>query len=560
MQLVAYGAQDVYLTGNPQITFFKVVYRRHTNFSCEVIEQSFNGTADFGRKVSVEVTRNGDLVTNMHLRVKLPALEVGEGQKAAWVRRVGHALISSVEVTIGGATIDKQYGTWLDVWYELARRAGDLERGFARMVGDYSELTKLEGARSGSTAKPSATLFVPLQFWFNRNTGLALPLIALQYHEVRVNVEFATFNSCVNYTGSSLTKQALADATLLIEYVYLDSEERRRFAQVGHEYLIEQVQFTGEEEITSSNSKHRLNFNHPTKALVWVMRRGDLRNGQCFLADAQGVSADTALNNAAINVVHGSISTDSSGVLAVPSPTTNYTSQAVTAGGTATVTVNSTTYTFLNAATSTATVYIRNDVVLGTSSDDMIDRVSSATVSLSTAGAVSVSAVSHTLNMHDISRPVSGFTTDNRNAYVKAVMDVCVHLFSNYGLMIDGSGNPFTSVLLQLNGQDRQAKRDGDWYNYAVADQCWNNTPADGVLSFCFALKPAEHQPSGSANLSRIDSTQLNLWYGDNTAFVSVDGDAALSLTSNSTELFIYAFSYNVLRIMSGMGGLAYSN
>jgi len=559
MQLVAYGAQDVYLTGNPQITFFKVVYRRHTNFSCEVIEHSFNGTADFGRKVSVEVTRNGDLVTNMHLRVKLPALAVGSDQKAAWTRRIGHALIGSVEVTIGGATIDKQYGTWLDVWYELAHRAGDLDRGFAQMVGDYSELTKLEGARSGTTAKPAATLFVPLQFWFNRNTGLALPLIALQYHEVRVNVEFASFNSCVNYTGSSLSAQSLDDATLLVEYVYLDSEERRRFAQVGHEYLIEQVQFTGEEEITSSNSKHRLNFNHPTKALVWAMRRGDMRNGKCFLADVQGVSAATALNNAAINLAHGSISTDADGVLTTPG-TSVYTEQAVGASSTATVTINSTTYTFLNASTASATVSIRNDVVLGTSSDDMIDRVSSATVSLSTAGVVSISSVSHTLNMHDLSAPVSGYTTDNRNGYVTSQLDVCTHVFSNYGLMLDGTGNPFTNVLLQLNGQDRQAKRTGDYHNFVVADKCWNNTPSDGVLSFCFALKPAEHQPSGSANLSRIDSTQLNLWYGDDTAEVSVDGDAALSLTTNTTELFIYAFSYNVLRIMSGMGGLAYSN
>jgi len=181
MQLVAYGAQDVYLTGNPQITFFKVVYRRHTNFSIETVEHTLGGNPDFGRKATVTVTRNGDLATKMYLRVVLKALDTGDvTKKWGYVRRLGHALMKSVELEIGGSKIDKQYGTWLDIWFELTAPTGTA-RGYKRMIGDIDELTDMQSAHG------EYTMYIPLQFWFCRNTGLALPLIALQYHEVRVH-------------------------------------------------------------------------------------------------------------------------------------------------------------------------------------------------------------------------------------------------------------------------------------------------------------------------------------------------------------------------------------
>ena len=194
MQLVAMGAQDVYLTGNPQITFFKVVYRRHTNFSKEAIKQEFNGSTS---SKTCTLARNGDLVQEMYL------------YKAS-----GLTVPDSVEVEIGGQKIDKHYSKWLDIYDELF----DNNRHLKDAVKDS---------------------FMPLRFWFNRNPGLALPLIALQYHEVKIVVE-----------GSN------ADS-LLVNYLYLDTDERRRFAQVSHEYLIEQVQHTGGESLgtpaTSAN-------------------------------------------------------------------------------------------------------------------------------------------------------------------------------------------------------------------------------------------------------------------------------------------------------------------
>lgn len=258
MQLVAYGAQDVYLSGNPQITFWKVVYRRHTNFSMECVEHTLSGNPDFGRKTTAVITRNGDLVTNMHLRVVLNKV-IGEQGKFAWVRRLGHALLDEVEVEIGGSKIDRQFGNWLNVWHELAR-AGDRDRGYNIQIGDVPALTRLEGTRgdAANTIKDEETLFIPLKFWFNRNAGLALPLIALQYHEVRLQFSFRRLEECVimdrdfnlNNSGAGMK-----EVSLLVDYVYLDSEERRRFAQVGHEYLIEQLQHTGPQSANALNAQ-----------------------------------------------------------------------------------------------------------------------------------------------------------------------------------------------------------------------------------------------------------------------------------------------------------------
>jgi len=263
MQLVAYGAQDIYLTGNPQITFFKVVYRRHTNFAVESIEQTFNGQADFGKRVTATISRNGDLIQQMYLEVILP---ITSGQ--FWTYGVGNALVKQAEIEIGGQLIDRQYGDWMNIWTELTTPAGK-RAGYDNMVGNVcAAADQKQGVAATSTRK---RLYVPLQFWFNRNPGLALPLIALQYHEVKLNLELRNINELI--TGNtSVTTGSLTQCKLYVDYIYLDTDERRRFAQVSHEYLIEQVQFTGSESvaINDSNKNVTLNFNHPVKELVWA--------------------------------------------------------------------------------------------------------------------------------------------------------------------------------------------------------------------------------------------------------------------------------------------------
>jgi hypothetical protein len=282
MQLVAYGAQDVYLTGNPQITFFKVVYRRHTNFACEAIEQTFNGTPALGGKATVPITRNGDLVTKMWLHTTLACVTANTNDPVL-KKEAGYALIKSVELQIGGTKIDKHYGQWMQLWGDLTR-GSDQDKNHRGIVGSNTTngnaLTLDADATNGDE---KTELFVPLQFFCCRNDGLALPLIALQYHDVRLEFEFNASDSVATAQDTNLK---MSNTTLLVNYIYLDSEERKRFAQASHEYLIEQLQFTGIEtaSATAGSNKIRLNFNHPVKELVWVHR-----------ASAVGTQLDTHL-------------------------------------------------------------------------------------------------------------------------------------------------------------------------------------------------------------------------------------------------------------------------
>jgi len=273
MQLVAYGAQDIYLTGNPQITFFKVVYRRHTNFAVESIEQTFNGSADFNKRVTATISRNGDLIQQMYLEVVLPicSATTADASSNVWTYGVGNALVSQAEIEIGGQLIDRQYGDWMNIWTELTVPAGKRD-GYDNMVGNALTATNTDQKGGLSFLTTAKRLYVPLQFWFNRNPGLALPLIALQYHEVKLNLTLRAFADLVNTEGAAATQVGTFSCKLYVDYVYLDTDERRRFAQVSHEYLIEQVQFTGTETIASgsSNKNVTLNFNHPVKELIWA--------------------------------------------------------------------------------------------------------------------------------------------------------------------------------------------------------------------------------------------------------------------------------------------------
>ena len=358
MQLVAYGAQDIYLTGNPQITFFKVVYRRHTNFAVESIEQTFNGSATSNSKISVTVSRNGDLLSAVWLAVTgTGAISAAE----AW------AAVDNVEVEVGGQVIDKQYGHWMQVWTDLSHPV------------DKSTLLDscLKADANGDVS------YLPLQFWFCRNPGLALPLIALQYHEVKLNITFGTMTAAGN-------------VAVWCDYVFLDTDERRRFAQVSHEYLIEQVQFSNSLSVSGTSAQHELRFNHPVKELVWTV------NGQ-----------------------HG-----------------------------------------------------------------------------------------------------------------------------------DGKDITVKDALLQLNGHDRFKRREGKYFTTVQRYQYHSGADnQDGSVPhvYSFALKPEEHQPSGTCNFSRIDNAVLNL---------NMDPAGAANGLHATTggKLRVYAVNYNVLRIMSGMGGLAYSN
>ena len=517
LQLVAYGAQDIYISGNPQITFWKILYKRHTNFAMESIEVTFNGQADFNKRVTAVINRNADLMFRTYVQVVLPQVALSSARtdidSFRWVSYVGHRLINQVELEIGGQRIDRQYGDWMQIWTQLTTDAGQIT-ALDALVGNTHDLVLLKTAggepldatcsstevtqsclsRAGTPAK---TLYIPLQFWFCRNPGLAIPLIALQYHEVRINVTFETWENCV-YAEKAFgairpTAQSLAACSLYVDYVYLDTEERRRFAQQSHEYLIEQVQYTGAESITSSSNKIQLNFNHPVKELLWVVQRDSFVD---------------CSNPGWISAVGGQ-------------QPFNYSDDFSTEGTIMSLlgrTGGQTQGSGPNDATATdggASRYLGGNA-FGTGSFP---------------GAVSASGTDGMTDMFDSS-----------------VNYLLAKVILASGVRCEGK-NPVEVGKLQLNGQDRFTDREGSYFDRVQPYQHHTRTPSTGINVYSFALRPEEHQPSGTCNFSRIDKATLQLTVSVNT----VQGN-------NTAQVRVYALNYNVLRVMSGMGGLAYSN
>ena len=500
MQLVAYGAQDVYLTGNPQITFWKVTYRRHTNFAMESIEQTFNGQADFGRRVTCTVSRNGDLAYRTYLQVTLPEINSGLAKYARWLDFPGHQLIENVEVEVGGQRIEKQYGDWMHIWCQLTMDKNQ-EAGYYKMVGNTTQLTfvtdpsfaDVDGPCDSNAprqvcaprnALPETTLYVPLQFWFCTNPGLALPLIALQYHEVKINLDLRAIDECLwavdELTGGSKATNAYANslvsASLYVDYIYLDTDERRRMAQNPHEYLIEQLQYTGAESVGSSANKIRLNFNHPVKELVWVVQP------DCHVDYCASLESTESL------------------YAALGAQPFNYT--------------------------------------------DALDALPNSIKAFGSSAAVDGTAAFIDGNVFDEADAVAAGTTQS------AVSDAGTFVLAETSLDMHCWGeNPVVTAKLQLNGQDRFSEREGTYFDQVQPWQHHTRAPDTGINVYSFALRPEEHQPSGTCNMSRIDNATLQL----------VLSNATVEST-NTAKVRVYARNYNVLRIMSGMGGLAYSN
>ena len=448
MQLVAYGAQDIYLTGNPQITFFKVVYRRHTNFAMENIQQTFSGNPSWGSRATVTVSRNGDLINSAYLHVALPSLSdnvwnfIGPSPsltsksdyQLCWTNFVGLALIRSVAVEIGGQEIDIHFGEWMYVWQELTMTSEKAD-GYAKMVGG----SEAGGFLLQGNAVTSQELHIPLDFWFNINAGLSLPLIALQYHEVRFVFNFRELKELVvllNLASTTATLDVVVphdqwhlvsgappsvQIDLYIDYIYLDTDERRRFAQMSHEYLIEQVQHNEQTvplDGTGGLVTPRLNFNHPCKELVWLFQRQDNRDNNDW------------------------------------------------------------------------------------------------------------------------------FNFSNANA-------------GNEKL----GGDILTAAALRLNGHYRFSPARGplffrQWQPFIHHTRI----PLSHIYTYSFALRPEEHQPSGTCNFSRIDNTVLELTLDTSASPVSPVITGQKFTNGGSAVMRVFARNYNVLRIMSGMGGLAYSN
>jgi len=275
LQLVARGKQDVFLTGNPQITWFKMVYRRYTNFAIESMPMYFDGTPDFGKRITCLVPRRGDLLGQIILEVTLPQIKLATDQSiASYVNAIGHSLIQEISIEIGEQEIDKQTGEWMEIWSNLTT-SEETRFGFYDMIG------KMDGYVPPTLYGP-LKLYIPLRFWFCKNPGLHLPLLALQYHPVRINLTlrplqqlFYSDQLVANCDTTSVNPVSITDMQLWGDYVFLDIDERRRFVANSHEYLIEQVQYTPSIGLNPSINTIpiRVEFNHPIREFIFVLQK-----------------------------------------------------------------------------------------------------------------------------------------------------------------------------------------------------------------------------------------------------------------------------------------------
>jgi hypothetical protein len=543
LQLVAYGAQDAYISGNPQITFWKGLFKRHTNFAMEPFRINFSGQVQWGTKQTALIGRHADLLYSTYVEVVLPlSTSVGGGLTTyQWNNDqgyLGYNLIKHVEIDIGGQVVDRMYSEFMVLWSQLTM--------------DTTQLAKLKKMLSGPCVQEGATaltygttcatdgrqqkmnvLYIPLPFFFTRNPGAALPLIALQYHEVKINVLWNDVQDIAgNFNGTGLTRLPQAiQAALYIDYIYLDTEERRRMAQASHEYLIEQTQFNEDKGIIGANNRIDLTFNHPVKELIWVVQPSYYAD--CRLAAA--VERPYALVNGGVNHSTSALTANST------SPTTP------SANATFTFTFN-----VSGAVTAVLTTpgagYNPGDILTFNQSQFGQYAAGNIQIEVLTIGGL---AVINTFRINSARQAVVGI-----NRLQPFTYDL----------------DPVFDQLLQINGQDRLDRRYGDYYNKVQPFQHHSgqldSSQSVGAYVYSFALRPEEHQPSGTCNFSRIDTATIVMnMAGDgrgdgNPPTNPAGGDFGKSGDdwTDNWDVRVYATNYNVLRVMSGMGGLAYSN
>ena len=487
------------------------------------------------------------------------------GVYARWLDFPGEQLIAQVEVEIGGQRIDRHYGDWLHIWNQLTLTS-EQQRGYFKMIGNTTQLTFITDPSFADVdgpcdsfaprqvcaprnALPETTLYIPFQFWFCTNPGLALPLIALQYHEVKINLDIRPIDECLwavttlncsngppfnvahqNTPGKPVPatiayNQSLVAASLYVDYVFLDTDERRRMAQQPHEYLITQLQFTGDESVGSSSNKIKLNFNHPVSELIWVVQP-DQNVDYC-----SSLVCDALL----FKVLGAQPFNYTDAIDALPNAIHAFGGPAAVAGANAFIDQNG---LFDDAGADDAYFPAEfsgywhgpsnpyNEPNLGGPPVPVVPG------STTYNGYVADAAT----NKHGISES----TVSDAGTFVITEASLDLHCWGQ---------NPVVTAKLQLNGQDRFSEREGTYFSLVQPYQSHTRNPDEGINVYSFALRPEEHQPSGTCNFSRIDNATLQLVLSNAT----VQG-------TNTAKVRVYARNYNVLRIMSGMGGLNFAH
>lgn len=274
LQLVMTGEMDKkWLTGNPQISFFKQVYKKHTNFAIETKLAHFDGDLAFGQKTTITLPKKGDLISNIYLEIVLPPLVNRDGQSVSYVNSIGNAIIESIELEIGGEIIVKHTGEWLNIWNQLTI-TNEKKRSYQNMIGQY-------GFIDSNTNQNGGKYIIPLNFWFCEDNSLAFPLVALQFHDLKIHIKLRPLNQ-LYLSSDGLPPignyKIGTDSYLYIDYVYLERIERTALVKREHDLLIKQLQINEFSLAPNqTNVKLSLDFNHPVIELIWIIQRDDIK-------------------------------------------------------------------------------------------------------------------------------------------------------------------------------------------------------------------------------------------------------------------------------------------
>ena len=492
IQLVAHGIENLYLTEDPQITFFKVVYKRHTNFSIESIPQYFNIKANFSNRVSCTITKNGDLINKMFVVVTLPYIpQLQSGAKVRWVDNIGFVLLKTIELEIGGKIIDTQYGDWLFIWNELNRNNN--YKGINNMIGNIPELFNF------SSSKQAYTLYIPLQFWFCRNVSLSLPIIALEYSEVKINIEFADIRNCVIIGPTHYIY--LTDSICLFKpYELIKIDQNDKYIQY-------------------------INFDEKNMKMGYIKMDPDIILKPNTLL--RGIESN--YTTTVYDPIKGTYS-----VIQKNEEIINLTKS------------NPTFRDIFNLTIFDAFLYV-DYVYL-----DNIERLKFARSNHEYL--IDICQFDNDKIIFNSNNKIKiGYSHPTKEIFISAQMDYMINDYYkdpfNYTTSLNKKigKSLIKKILLKLNGFNRELDYDKNFYTNIQSFQHHKSTAPNGIFLYSFALYPTDSQPSGSCNFSKIDD-------------ISIDITVEPITYNKPAKIKIYALSYNVLRIINGVATLAFNH
>ena len=533
LQLAALSSQDFYLTGNPEITLFKKSYLRYTNFSTETVKVTFDGDLTFNTKTTAKLEKTGDLISKIVLVIELGKTNMSN-VKWGYVDRIGHAIIDNINIDIGQSKIDLYYKDWIDIYQRMNKDKSQADT-YNKMIGNITALKNFEYMHD------MYTLYIPLEFWTGKNTSSAFPICSLNTQLFNIGVTLRNnIMDIINWQGDippNTNDLPNISGYLLVDYIYLDNDEKNLFVNNNHDYLIEIVQEM-EYNISILYNPINLIFDKPTKYLLWYVQLERYSQRNQFMSWAPDDNWEKARTNFAkliwLITREGLDTSDKN------NPIINFNTTYVNIGQVPPLIKDG--HPTLEMLASKV-----NGLLLFATSDGS-SIIAKATID-------NVILLKNDITFEDMSTTNEEFKNDtdiinNTISTQNEFMDIntysIIDIF-NYGNFINRSDNPVIKSSFQLNGKNRFQERDSFFYNYLQSYYYFKNSPPDGVNVYSFSMHPDDTQPSGILNLGYINSKTLNITLGKyNNTF----NDYLAYFKTGTVK--VYALGYDILKIYKG--------